>query len=95
MNVDLDFFNFIDTDYLAIKNLLVQLFSHDAKDLDLAGLADHLVEQEVEVGTGIKSDGEESDPLAIIGALPWRGVCNTAASTSDGTREQPLMSHPA
>lgn len=54
--------------------MLTQLFSHDAKDLDVAGIADHLIEQEEDVGTAIKSDGEQSDPLAFIGALPWRTV---------------------
>lgn len=74
MNVDLDFFGFIERDYLSVKTLLTQLFSHDAKDLDMAGIADHFIEQEEDVGTAIKSDGEQSDPLAFIGALPWQMV---------------------
>lgn len=74
VNVDLDFFGFIERDYLSVKTLLTQLFSHDAKDLDMAGIADHFIEQEEDVGTAIKSDGEQSDPLAFIGALPWQMV---------------------
>jgi protein BCP1 len=81
VNVDLDFFGFIESDYQALKNLLTQLFAHDAKDLDVAGLAADLVEGEDDttgdVGTGVKSDGEESDPLAFIGVLPWSAVRGT------------------
>lgn len=39
-------------------------------------MADHFIEQEEDVGTAIKSDGEQSDPLAFIGALPWQMVRN-------------------
>lgn len=72
--MDLDFFGFIERDYLSVKTLLTQLFAHDAKDLDMAGIADHFIEQEEDVGTAIKSDGEQSDPLAFIGVLPWQMV---------------------
>lgn len=72
--MDLDFFGFIERDYLSVKTLLTQLFAHDAKDLDMAGIADHVIEQEEDVGTAIKSDGEQSDPLAFIGVLPWQMV---------------------
>lgn len=87
MNVDLDFFGFIESDYQALKNLLIQLFAHDAKDLDVPGLAADLVEGEDnttgDVGTGVKADGQESDPLAFIGVLPWSAVSLQHAVCSD------------
>lgn len=83
VNVDLDFFGFIESDYQALKNLLTQLFAHDAKNLDIAGLAGDLVEGEDDttgdVGTGVKSDGEASDPLAFIGVLPWSAVRSSSS----------------
>ena len=62
------------SDYQAVKHLLSQLFSHDNQELDIAGISDHLVSQFEDVGSTVKSDGEEGDPLAFIGVLPWHLV---------------------
>ena len=74
MDVDLEFFGFIESDYQAIKHLLTQLFSHDARDLDIEGITNIIIEQDLEIGSTIKSDGEEGDPLAFVGVLPWNAV---------------------
>ena len=81
VNVDFEFFGFIESDYQAIKHLLIQLFSHDAKDLDISSIADHFIKQDEEVGSTVKSEGEMGDPLAFIGVLPWDSVPLILASS--------------
>ncbi|KAG1741779.1 p21-C-terminal region-binding protein-domain-containing protein [Suillus paluster] len=69
IDVDFDFFNVNPTiDYHAIKRLLDQLFGVDAEGLSTHALAD-LVLSQADVGTTIKTDGEESDPYAFLSVL--------------------------
>ena len=82
IDVDLDFYSFIESDYQAVKHLLTQLLSHDAKDLDVAGLANHIIEEDEEVGSAVKADGEKGDPLAFISVLPWSSVSPPRPSLS-------------
>lgn len=42
--------------------------------MDVPAIADHFLELEEDVGSCVKADGEQSDPLAFIGALPWQSV---------------------
>lgn len=68
MNVDFDFFDPNEGDYLAVKNLLKQLFQGDAQAIWLEGLAELLVGQTL-VGTTVKTDGRESDPYAFLSVI--------------------------
>ncbi|KAJ8590901.1 hypothetical protein M405DRAFT_932501 [Rhizopogon salebrosus TDB-379] len=69
IDVDFDFFDLNPTiDYHTIKRLLDQLFGVDAESLSTNALAD-LVLSQPDVGTTIKTDGEESDPYAFLSVL--------------------------
>ncbi|KAG2134571.1 p21-C-terminal region-binding protein-domain-containing protein [Suillus bovinus] len=69
IDVDFDFFGFNATmDYHAIKRLLDQLFGVDAEGLSTHALTD-LVLSQPDIGTTIKTDGEESSPYAFLSVL--------------------------
>ncbi|KIM81735.1 hypothetical protein PILCRDRAFT_97612 [Piloderma croceum F 1598] len=74
IDVDFDFFDpNPQTDYHALLRLLRQLFlpNHDSPadpEIDLHGLAELVLAQPL-VGTTIKTDGRESDPLAVLTVL--------------------------
>jgi len=69
IDVDFDFFDFNPAiDYHSIKRLLDQLFGVDAESLGTHALAD-LVLAQPDIGTTIKTDGEESDPYAFLSVL--------------------------
>jgi protein BCP1 len=65
-------FDFFDpnpkVDYQAVKRLLSQLFQRDAETLHLHELTELILGQPT-VGTTIKTDGIESDPLALLTVL--------------------------
>ncbi|KIP04021.1 hypothetical protein PHLGIDRAFT_121089 [Phlebiopsis gigantea 11061_1 CR5-6] len=64
--VDFDFFDpDPEVDYLAIKTFSTQLWQGDAAQLDIPDMAELILAQP-EVGTTVKSDGKESDPLSIL-----------------------------
>ncbi|KAF7299259.1 N-acetyltransferase domain-containing protein [Mycena indigotica] len=69
--VDVDF-EFFDPnpkiDYHAFKRLFTQLFQTDAEQFDLSALVE-LVLSQSSIGTTIKTDGEESDPYALLTVL--------------------------
>ena len=64
IDVDFEFFDPQPHDYLAIQNLLKQMFSHDAPKLDLGALSDAILAQPL-VGSTVKCDGHESDPYGF------------------------------
>jgi protein BCP1 len=73
IDVDFDFFDpNPQTDYHALLRLLRQLFlpnpSNADPEIDLHGLAELVLAQPL-VGTTIKTDGRESDPLAVLTVL--------------------------
>jgi protein BCP1 len=75
IDVDFDFFDpNPQTDYHALLRLLRQLFLPNPSDnpadpeIDLHGLAELVLAQPL-VGTTIKTDGRESDPLAVLTVL--------------------------
>lgn len=68
LDVSFDFFDPQPHDYHSIKLLLSQLMSHDAKDLDMGGVADLVLEQKL-VGSTVKTDGAEGDPYAVLTVL--------------------------
>jgi len=69
VNVDFDFCNLHPTvDYQAIKRLLGQLFQQDAEGLNTHEFTELILSQSG-MGTTVKTDGEESDPLALLTVL--------------------------
>ncbi|KAF7297798.1 N-acetyltransferase domain-containing protein [Mycena kentingensis (nom. inval.)] len=69
VDVDFEFFDPNPTvDYQAIKRLLSQLFQRDAERFDVSALVDLILAQPG-MGTTIKTDGEESDPYALLTVL--------------------------
>ncbi|KAJ4485309.1 p21-C-terminal region-binding protein-domain-containing protein [Lentinula aciculospora] len=66
IDVDFDFFNpNPNIDYQAIKRLLVQLFQRDADTFHLHELTELILSQPT-IGTTVKTDGQESDPYALL-----------------------------
>ncbi|KAF8816680.1 hypothetical protein BYT27DRAFT_7181540 [Phlegmacium glaucopus] len=69
IDVSFDFFDpNPNVDYQAIKRLLSQLFQRDADVLHVHELTELILGQPT-VGTTIKTDGIESDPLALLTVL--------------------------
>lgn len=68
IEVDFDFFNPTEIDFHSIKLLLTQLLSHDSINLDLGSISDLIISQS-NIGSVVKTDGEESDPFAILSVL--------------------------
>ncbi|ORX33440.1 p21-C-terminal region-binding protein-domain-containing protein [Kockovaella imperatae] len=72
INVDFDFYNLNeDVDQIAAKRLLRQHLSHDEELVDVHPLASLILAESSRLGAGssIKTDGEESDPWAILAAV--------------------------
>ncbi|KAJ1799888.1 Mss4p nuclear export [Coemansia sp. RSA 2399] len=65
VDVDFEFFEPTEIDFHGIKSLLKSSFGDDAQDFDISGLADLILEQG-EIGSTVKTDGEESDPYALL-----------------------------
>jgi protein BCP1 len=57
-----------DVDYQAIKRLLGQLFGRDADKFNCHELTELILSQ-TSIGSTIKTDGEESDPYALLTVL--------------------------
>ena len=68
INVDFDFFDPQEIDFLALKRLLAQLFQADTELLNVHELAELILSQPL-VGTTVKMDGRDSDPYAILTVL--------------------------
>ncbi|KAG8824975.1 Mss4p nuclear export [Serendipita sp. 401] len=67
--VDFDFCDFKpQIDYVAVKRLLQQLLHTDASFFDLGSIADLIISQ-ADVGTTIKTDGADGDPLAFLAVV--------------------------
>ncbi|KAK1924897.1 p21-C-terminal region-binding protein-domain-containing protein [Papiliotrema laurentii] len=72
INVDFDFYNLNpDVDQIAVKRLLRQHLSHDDELIDVHPLAELILSEGVRLGSGssVKTDGEESDPWALVAAV--------------------------
>ncbi|KAF5385564.1 hypothetical protein D9757_006790 [Collybiopsis confluens] len=66
IDVDFEFFGPNPSiDYQAIKRLLVQLFQRDADLFHLHELTELILSQS-HIGTTVKTDGQESDPYALL-----------------------------
>lgn len=69
VNVDFDYFDLNPTvDFHATKTFLRQLFGDDASQFDISALAD-LILSANSVGTTIKTDGQNSDPFALLSVI--------------------------
>ena len=71
INCDFEFFDPQKQDFLGIKHLLRQLFDMDAERFDLDNLAEMILAQPL-VGTTVKTEGHESDPLSFLTVLNLR-----------------------
>jgi len=71
INIDFDFFDVEEIDFLALKRLLAQLFQADTELLAVHELAELILSQS-SVGTTVKTDGKDSDPYAILTVLNFQ-----------------------
>jgi len=71
INCDFEFFDPQKQDFLGIKHLLRQLFDTDADLFDLAELAEMILAQPL-LGSTVKTDGNEGDPLSFLTVLNLR-----------------------
>jgi len=70
VNVDFDFFDIVEDDFLSLKSLIRQLLSIDNVHFNLSDLTQRLME--AKVGTTIKSDDKEyNDVLAVLGIIDF------------------------
>lgn len=70
VNVDFDFFDFVDDDFLSIKNLLRQLISLDSTKFNLSDLTQIVLDSKS--GSAIKADDEEyNDVLAMLALVKY------------------------
>lgn len=68
VNVDFDFFSPKEDDFHSLKNLLRQLLDVDNVEFDLSSVTQLIIDQAF-LGSTIKTDGEESDPFALLTVL--------------------------
>ncbi|QRW05880.1 hypothetical protein RhiLY_04879 [Ceratobasidium sp. AG-Ba] len=68
VDVDFEFFDPSQIDYLAIKRLLNQLFGWDSLIFGVENLTELILSQPL-VGSTVKTDGIESDPYAVLSVI--------------------------
>jgi protein BCP1 len=71
INIDFDFFDPDEIDFIALKRLLAQLFQADTELLAIHELAELIISQN-HIGTTVKTDGKESDPYAVLTVLNFQ-----------------------
>ncbi len=71
VNCDFEFFDPQEQDLLGIKHLLRQLFDSDADLIDLGALAEMILAQPL-VGSTVKTEGQQGDPLSFLTVLNLR-----------------------
>lgn len=71
INCDFEFFDPQKQDFLGIKHLLRQLFDSDADSLDIDALTELVLAQPL-VGSTVKTEGHEADPLSFLTVLNLR-----------------------
>lgn len=71
INVDFDFFDLNpDIDYHGMRTFLKQLFGDDFSKFDISGLANLILDPKATcLGSAIKTDGKDGDPLALLALL--------------------------
>jgi len=68
VNCDFEFFDPQKQDFLGIKHLLRQLLDTDADLFDLGALTETILAQPL-VGSTVKTEGHEGDPLSFLTVL--------------------------
>lgn len=68
LQVDLEFFDPQEIDFHGLKTLMRQLLDIDNQLFDLSALSDLILSQPL-LGSTVKTDGNESDPYAILTVL--------------------------
>lgn len=71
VHCDFEFFDPQRQDFLGIKHLLRQLFDSDADSFDIDGLTELILGQPL-VGSTVKTEGHEGDPLSFLTVLNLR-----------------------
>ena len=71
VNCDFEFFDPQEQDFLGIKHLLRQLFDSDADLFDLGALTKMILAQPL-VGSTVKTEGQQGDPLSFLTVLNLR-----------------------
>lgn len=71
VNCDFEFFDPQKQDFLGIKHLLRQLFDTDADEFDIDELTELILAQPL-VGSTVKTEGQEGDPLSFLTVLNLR-----------------------
>jgi protein BCP1 len=71
INCDFEFFDPQKQDFAGIRHLLRQLFCDDASLFNLDQLTEIVLSQPL-VGTTVKTEGHESDPLSLLTVLNLR-----------------------
>jgi protein BCP1 len=71
VSCDFEFFDPQKQDFLGIKHLLRQLFDTDADLFDLEALTEIILAQPL-VGSTVKTEGHEGDPLSFLTVLNLR-----------------------
>jgi protein BCP1 len=71
INCDFEFFDPQKQDFLGIKHLLRQLLDADADEFDIDGLTELILGQPL-VGSTVKTEGHEGDPLSFLTVLNLR-----------------------
>ena len=71
VNCDFEFFDPQKQDFLGIKHLLRQLLDTDADLFDLGALTEMILAQPL-VGSTVKTEGHEGDPLSFLTVLNLR-----------------------
>lgn len=79
VNVDFDYYNPKEIDFHATKNLLRQLIGPDSKIFDLSALSDIITTSQTFIGSTIKTDGPDSDPLAFLSVLSLKDSSSSKA----------------
>jgi protein BCP1 len=83
---------------MAVKRLLRQTLSHDDEMIEVHSLAELILSEGVRLGAGssIKTDGEESDPWALVGVVDIaKHRVRLAPSVRVSRTEQPVSSKSA
>jgi len=88
VNCDFEFFDPQKQDFVGIKHLLRQLFDTDADLFDLGALAEMVLAQPL-VGSTVKTEGQEGDPLSFLTVLNLR-VHKVTCSKRMGVHSQEM-----
>lgn len=71
--VDFEFFNLSELDFHAVKQFLTVSFGSSNHNIDLSLMSSFITEDCADyVGTAVKSEGEQSDPLGFATCIPFK-----------------------